>query len=115
MARNLKSINEINSFISTVVEEAEHHASGVARVVPRLAEKVLNRFDCETDTFSVYERNGNLARTCWVTLTGKRYAFSYNYSSKMIELKKKTLQGDLIERFNNDSSEDLIDVVVANV
>ncbi|KXJ53744.1 MAG: hypothetical protein AXW12_13675 [Thalassospira sp. Nap_22] len=84
-------------------------------MVPRLADKVLSRFDLQRDKFSVYERNGNLARTCWVTLSGKRYAFSYNYSSKMIELKKKTLQGELIESFNNDSSDDLIDAVVARM
>ena len=112
MARNLTNKDEIDNFVSVVIDEAIHHASGVARAVPRLAEIVLSRFDFSKDKFSVYERKGNLARTCWVTLSGKRYAFSYNYSTKMIELKEHSIQGDLIASFNNNSSDEFIKTVV---
>ncbi|PHR62337.1 MAG: hypothetical protein COA47_04530 [Robiginitomaculum sp.] len=109
MARQLKTNTKIDDFIAKVINEAHHHASAVERVIKPLSDEVRNRLDLSVDTIAVYERNGQLARTCWVVLSGKRYVFSYNYSKKQIVLRDHTLRGR--ERFSFDNNTPLTDIV----
>lgn len=101
MARNLKTNNEIDSFISKVIKEANHHAKPVEHIIQSLSDEVRSYLKLGSDKIEVYERNGKLARTCWVTILNKRYVFTYNYDEEKIDLRKGSLQGELIFQFDN--------------
>ncbi|PHR23062.1 MAG: hypothetical protein COA37_10150 [Hoeflea sp.] len=105
MARRLSTDKEIDNFVVKVINEAIHHASAVERVIKPLSDAVRKRIDLSNDSVEVYERNGQLARTCWVTLDGKRYVFSYNYGTKKIELRSGTLRGRTLFSFDNATSQ----------
>lgn len=101
MARHLRTNIEIDNFITKVIAEANHHAPNVAAIIMPLSSAVRARLNLAVDKVEVYERSGNLARTCWVTIGGSRYTFTYNYSSGQIDLKAGSLQGMLRSSFDN--------------
>lgn len=102
MARHLKTRTEIDEYVAYVDKEAMHHAPRVQDVVVPLANAVLSRLNLLTDKVEVFERDGKIARTCWVTLAGKRYVFSYDYKNRQIVLRKQSVQGAEMFRFDND-------------
>ena len=108
MARNLTTTQQINNYVQAVIQAANHHAPNVSSVISMLEREVLNKLNLGPDTVKVYERNGQIARTCWITLNGSRYVFTYNYNSHKIDLKTKGLQGNLIADFDNSSSNSAI-------
>lgn len=103
MARKLSTDIEIDAFIGRVLTEANHHGANVNKIIQLLSDEVRKYLNLGTDKVEVYERKGNLARTCWVTLGKNRYVFSYNYESAKIELRDKTLQGKKIFDFDNNT------------
>lgn len=104
MARNLKTNKDIDDFIAKVITEAHHHAPWVEHIIQPLSDEVRKRINLGQDTVEVYERNGNLARTCWVTIANKRYVFTYDYQGKKIDLKDRTLRGHLLDSFDNNTT-----------
>lgn len=103
MARRLHTDAEIDTFIAKVIGEANHHGAKVNAVIVPLSDEVRKRLNLTLDKVEVYERNGQLARTCWVTLQGKRYVFSYNYHAQVIELRAQTTQGKRLAVFDNST------------
>ena len=69
-----------------------------------LSRAVRGRLNLAIDKVEVYERNGQIGRTCWVMVWGNRDVFTYNHSSGKIELKAQSLQGALINTFDNHTS-----------
>lgn len=108
MARALTTNPQIDAFITKVIGEANHHAPNVAAIIMPLSIAVRARVNLNVDKVEVYERNGQLARTCWVTIGGNRYVFAYDYSTQKIQLKAGSTQGAVIERFDNNSSQSVI-------
>ncbi len=108
MARKLTTNKEIDAFIAKVIGEAHHHGQNVEHVIQPLSDEVRRRLNLKLDKVEVYERNGNLARTCWVTLQGSRYTFSYNYQTEQIDLRNRSTQGAL--RFSFDNATPLADI-----
>lgn len=108
MARKLTTNQEIDAFIAKVIEEAHDHGQNIEHVIHPLSDEVRQRLDLNLDKVEVYERNGNLARTCWVTLQGSRYAFTYNYQTKQIDLRNRSTQGAL--RFSFENATTLADI-----
>ncbi len=104
MARRLTTNRQIDGFISKVIGEANHHAPGVAQIILPLSQAVRDRLNLAQDRIEIYERMGQMARTCWITLSGKRYAFSYNYDDQKIELRDKSIQGAIIHQFDSQST-----------
>ncbi|PCD78141.1 hypothetical protein [Pseudothioclava arenosa] len=101
MARKLTTNQEIDAFIAKVIGEAHHHGGNVEHVIQPLSDEVRQRLNLKLDKVEVYERNGNLARTCWVTLQGSRYVFTYNYKTKQIDLRDHSIHGAWRFSFDN--------------
>jgi hypothetical protein len=104
MALKLTTNQDIDYFIAKVIGEAHHHGGNVEHIIQPLSDEVRKRLNLNLDKVEVYERNGNLARTCWVTLQGLRYAFSYNYQAEKIELRDHSIQGAVLFQFDNATS-----------
>jgi hypothetical protein len=107
MARRLTTNAQIDAFIAKVQTEAMHHAPWVAHVIQPLADAVRARLrlGAKGHDVSVYERNGQIARTCWVKVGGARWCFSYDYAGKKIELRQDSTQGPVVFQFDNATSE----------
>ncbi|MCY1220227.1 Integron cassette protein [compost metagenome] len=103
MARRLTTNGQIDSYIASVITEANHHAPQVEHVIQPLASAVRARLG-PNDTIDVYERNGVVARTCWVRIAGARYCFSYDYTNHVIDLRERSLQGNLRFAFDNGTA-----------
>lgn len=112
MARQLRTDAQIDAFIDRVIDEARHHASRVERIIKPLSDAVRAQMTKNRDKVAVYERNGNLARTCWVTISGRRYVFSYAYKNKTIELRDRSTRGQVLCSFDNNTSKKTIKLVV---
>jgi hypothetical protein len=104
MARRLTTNRQIDAYLRLVTHAATHHAPSVATVIPDLAHEVRGRLTLGVDDVSVYERLGNLGRTCWVTIGGRRWAFSYDYSTGKIDLRRDSLQGAVVFQFDNSTT-----------
>jgi hypothetical protein len=115
MPRVLSTEIEIDEFVRKVISEAEHHGGRVAHVIEPLSIAVRARLINGVDKVEVFERKGRLARTCWVTISKKRYAFSYDYEREKIQLKKGSTQGPVIQLFDNDTHQSVIDLVIARM
>ena len=115
MARRLRTNAQIDTFIGRVIGQAQHHAPWVETVIEPLSDEVRERLDLSVDKIEVYERNGQLARTCWVTIGGHRYAFSYAYRPRKIELRDGSTQGTVIYSFDNNTPLKAIARVVARL
>ncbi|AWV05388.1 hypothetical protein DM992_39280 (plasmid) [Burkholderia sp. JP2-270] len=102
MARHLRTQKQIDAFIAQVIQQAIHHASQVAQIIQPLANAVLGH--SAFSRLEVYERNGNLARTCWVTVGTNRWVFSYSYGQHVIELRKDSTRGPVVFQFDNHTS-----------
>lgn len=103
MARTLNTSTEIDNYVTDVLAQARHHAHNVELIIQPLATEVRNRLG-PNDTIEVYERNGTLARTCWITISNKRYCFTYDYSDHSIALRDRSLQGTLRFTFDNKTT-----------
>jgi hypothetical protein len=101
MARRLHTNKEIDDFIDQVIDAAMHHAARVAHIIEPLSKAVRSRLNLSVDRVEVYERNGKLARTCWVTVGGQRWVFSYAYGAGVIELRQGSTQGPVVFQFDN--------------
>ena len=104
MARRLTTNRQIDAFIRKVIGDANHHAPSVSQVIMPLSQAVRAILNLAQDRVEVIERLGNLGRTCWVTLGGKRYLFSYNHDDEKIDLRDRTTQGRVIFQFDNQST-----------
>lgn len=103
MARRLVTSRQIDNYVASVIAAANHHAPPVEHVIQPLANAVRARLS-PNDTIDVYERNGAVARTCWVRIAGKRYCFSYDYTNHVIDLRDRGLQGGLRFAFDNTTT-----------
>ena len=115
MARRLTTNNQIDVFINKVIGKANHHAPGVAQIILPLSQVVRARLNLAQDRVEVYERLGQMARTCWVTLGGNKYVFSYNHHDKKINLRDRSIQGPLIYQFDNQTTASDIRRVVGSL
>ncbi len=65
---------------------------------------MIELIDFERDVVEVFERNGEIARTTWVTLQGHRMVFTYSYSKKRILLKPENVRRNEVVSFGWNES-----------
>lgn len=111
MARRLMTSSQIDNYVASVIADANHHAPQVQHVMQPLADAVRARLG-PNDAIEVYERNGVVARTCWVRIAGERYCFSYDYTNHVIDLRDRGLQGNRRFAFDNATTTAQIDAQV---
>jgi len=109
MAKALTTNKEIDDFIIKVIREARRHAKNVADIINPLSSAVIAKVNISIDKIEVFERNGKLARTCWVPINGNGYVFSYDYNMKKIQMKENNTRGRVRAQFDNTTQKDLID------
>ncbi len=104
MARQLRTNHEIDAYLRLVRRAANHHGHNVEHIIDYIAAEVRRRVNLNSDLIEAYERLGKIGRTCWVTIAGNRYAFSYVHANGQIELREDGIQGRVLACFDNSVS-----------
>jgi hypothetical protein len=102
MAQTVKDVEELRSYLSGVMNRAEHHANGVDEITLALVGAILWRKD--DDSIKVMVREGQTANVLWVAIGGRRFALSYNHTSGKIEMREGSIQGQTLHEFDNTTS-----------
>ena len=103
MARTVSELDELSTYLSGVLGRSEHHANGVEDVVLTLAGAIVWRNG--DGNLKILEREGSLGNVLWVEISGSRYAFSYNHDGEAIEMRRGSVQGEVVRSFSNQSSQ----------
>jgi hypothetical protein len=103
VARRLTTNPQIDAYLQKVIADAQHHAQNVQHVIMPLSQAVRARINLAVDTVEVWQRSGKIGRSCWVTIGGNRYCFSYNYRAGVIDLRNNSTQGNIIFQFDNNT------------
>lgn len=85
------------------MNRAIHHGPNVDKIVLILAGAVIWK---ATDSIEVRTYNKETANMLWLTVNGSRYAFVYNHYTENIEMHNRTLKGELLATFNNETTAD---------
>lgn len=93
----------LKSYITGVMERADHHANEVEQIALALAGAVIWKKDDGRD-IQVMQKDGDTKNVLWVWIGGERYSFSYNHSRKTIEMRKGNMRGPVLHSFSNSMS-----------
>lgn len=99
MPKVVSDVEILRTYLSGVIDRAEHHAGNVDQVALGLVGAILWQKDDEP--IEVFERQGEMKNVLWVRIRGKRYAFTYNHLTESIEMRCGSTQGHLVESFTN--------------
>jgi len=108
MAKKLTSKAETDKEFNRIESEARHHAKHLNPMLRNIYNYVIACTDFKRDKVELYERNGNLARTTWVTYRGKRYVFTYNYKARCVDLREGSLKGQTKRQFDGSEAPGLV-------
>lgn len=100
MALTINGIDLLKKYFSGVIGRADHHADNVNEIAFALIGGVIWR---ATEDIQVKEYDGAPANILWMIVGDKRYCFSFNHSSGNIEVKEKSIKGNVITTFNNST------------
>ena len=101
MPQQITDVEILKEYINGVIERAKHHAGDVNEIVLALAGAIVWKKDIEP--IEVFTRKGEMKNVLWVKINRKKYAFSYNHESGMVELREGTTQGALLHSFSNST------------
>jgi hypothetical protein len=99
MTVTVDDIDTLKTYISGVMERADHHANNVSAVALALAGAIVWRKDA--DSIRVMDQGGDMKNVLWVKIGGQRYAFSYKHQNASIEMRRGTTHGDVLHSFDN--------------
>jgi len=110
MAKSINTIKELKLYFKGVIERAEHHAQGVTEVIYPTLCLIISYIDPNSN-IEVREYNGIPANMLWVYINGTRYAFAYEHTKSVIEIRKDNIKGQVLHSINNNLSvKDLINI-----
>jgi len=100
VALTVTEVEELRAYVNGVMERADHHADNVHEITLALTGAILWRKD-DDEPIRVMAQNGETKNVLWVRIEGERYAFSYNHSARMIEMRRGGTHGETLHTFSN--------------
>lgn len=82
-------------------ELLNHHSPDVDKITLTLIAAVIWKSTGEIDA---RERLGETANVLWFYVGDKKYATKYNHEDRVIELRDRTQSGNVIGKFDNNST-----------
>ncbi len=113
MPQPVTDIDVLRDYLRGVVDNADHHAQNVNRIVLALAGGVIWRKD--DAPLEVMARQGVMKDVLWFKVRGQRYALSYNHETCDIELGQGSTQGNVLGSFSNSVSNDQVRQIFAGL
>lgn len=113
MALTVADLETLETYLSGVLNRSQHHAETVGAIALALIGAVLWRKDAEP--IEVRTHDGSPANILWVQISGRRYALAYNHKDECIELRDRTLRGEALFRFDNNTPVTEVQRIFANL
>jgi len=101
MAITLDSIDTLKTYLNGVMGRADHHAGNVEGVSLTLLGAVMWK---STGEIEVKQYDGRPANMLWFFVGNNRYAMRYDHAGEQIELRDRTREGEVLARFDNNTS-----------
>ena len=102
MAVTVSDVDELKRYIEGVMGRADHHAQGVQGIALALAGAIVWRKD-DDSTIKVMAKDGETKNVLWVKISGQQYAFAYNHAGLAIEMRKGSVQGQVLHAFSDST------------
>lgn len=100
MATTIHDIDILKVYISGVLDRANHHAHNVNEIVLAIAGGIIWR---TTHNIRVMSREGEMKNVLWLQVEERTLCFAYNHETGSIEIREGSIQGNVIEEFNNST------------
>ncbi|NBU96961.1 MAG: hypothetical protein EBS19_01910 [Spirochaetia bacterium] len=101
MAVKMQSADLLKEYFNGVLSRADHHAKGVQEISLALMGAVIWRSEGDIEVKSV--KDGGMGNILWFNSESGRYAMYYNHATISIEMRARTMNGDTLHVFNNET------------
>lgn len=102
MRENLNSVDELQTYLTGIIQRARHHAPEIAQVILALAGAVILEKDrglpLQAGTY-----RGRIANVLRATIRNENYVFGYNHDNGQIVIKRGNNRGPTVGEFNNQT------------
>ncbi len=100
MATTIQNIEILREYLTGVLDRANHHAQNVNEIVLAIAGGIVWR---TTNNIRVMSRNGEMKNVLWLRVEERTLCFVYNHDNGNIEVRENSIQGNVIQSFNNST------------
>lgn len=101
MALTINGIDILKQYCNGVIERADHHADNVNAIALALIGGVIWK---ASEDVVVKEYAGSPANVLWMIVNGKRYCFSFNHSTWVIDVREDSIRGKVLASFDNNTT-----------
>ena len=101
MALVIQTLASFKEYLNGVMLRADHHGENVNEIILTLVGAVLWR---ATSDIEVKTYKNAMANVIWFTINDNRYALAFNHQTGSVELRQRTLTGDVLTTFNNKTN-----------
>jgi len=101
MAVKMQSADLLKDYFNGVLGRADHHAKGVQEISLALMGAVIWKSEGDIEVKSV--KDGGMGNILWFNAESGRYAMYYNHETISIEMRSRTMNGDTLHVFNNET------------
>ena len=101
MSTTIHNIEILREYLSGVLDRADHHAQDVNEIALAIAGGIIWR---TTNNIKVLSREGQMKNVLWLQVNDRTLCFVYNHDLGSIEVREGSIQGVIIQSFNNNSS-----------
>jgi len=94
MTKSITTIKELQHYFKGVEERAGHHAKRVKEIIYPALCLIIAYFDPNSDI-------AVMSNVIWAHINGTRYAFSYEPTKSVIQIKKGSTKGKVLYSIDN--------------
>lgn len=100
MPVDVAEVDVLQEYLQGVLGRADHHAKGVDQIALALVGAVVWR---KTGTLKVMAVDGDMKNVLWFETDKGKYALSYNHGAGTIELREKSVRGNVLASLSNNT------------
>ncbi len=102
MSIKIKTVEELKKYFAEVVNKSKHHAPNVNEIIYPMLGLIVLKLDQKSEILA-RSYNGNPANMLWININGSKYAFCYQHTDDIIEIRKDSIKGNILYKINNQT------------
>lgn len=112
MATTIQNVEILREYLTGVLDRANHHAHNVNEIALAIAGGIVWR---TTNNIRVMSRDGEMKNVLWLEVEDRRLCFVYNHNNGSIEVRENSIQGIVIQSFDNSTSLGMVKTFFENL